>query len=110
MSSDARDFNNIETRAVIRVFFFFLQGKAPKEIHAIKTETEIGFQQGCTNSGLHVARATEFRTLAANICGSSLRNVFHATFLTPKIFRWLLNIFENFVCPWLWNQVKYRDF
>ena len=30
---DARDFNNIETRAVIR--FLFLQGKAPKEIHAI---------------------------------------------------------------------------
>ena len=35
---DARDFNNIETRAVIK-FFFFLQGKAPKEIHAILTET-----------------------------------------------------------------------
>jgi len=34
---DVRDFNNIETRAVIK--FFFLQGKAPKEIHAILTET-----------------------------------------------------------------------
>jgi hypothetical protein len=34
---DARDFNNIETRAVIN--FFFLQGKEPKEIHAILTET-----------------------------------------------------------------------
>jgi len=34
---DARDFNNIETRAVIKVFF--LQGKAPKEIHAMLTET-----------------------------------------------------------------------
>jgi hypothetical protein len=34
---DARDFNNIETRAVIK--YFFLQGKAPKEIHAILTET-----------------------------------------------------------------------
>ena len=34
---DARDFNNIETRAVIK--FFFLQGKAPKEIHAILIET-----------------------------------------------------------------------
>jgi len=33
---DARDFNNIETRAVIK--FLFLQGKAPKEIHAILTE------------------------------------------------------------------------
>ena len=35
---DARDFNNIETRAIIK-FFFSLQGKAPKEIHAILTET-----------------------------------------------------------------------
>ena len=33
---DARDFNNIETQAVIK--FLFLQGKAPKEIHAILTE------------------------------------------------------------------------
>ena len=36
MTGDARDFNNIETRAVIK---FFLQGKAPKEIHAILAET-----------------------------------------------------------------------
>jgi len=34
---NARDFNNMETRAVIK--FFFLQGKAPKEIHAILTKT-----------------------------------------------------------------------
>ena len=37
MSGDARDFNNIETRAVIN--FYFLQGKAPKEIQAILTQT-----------------------------------------------------------------------
>ena len=37
MSGDAHDFNNIETRAVIKSFF--LQGKAPKEIHAILKET-----------------------------------------------------------------------
>jgi len=37
MSGDARDFSNIETRAVIRSFF--LQGKVPKEIHAILTKT-----------------------------------------------------------------------
>jgi len=36
-SGDARDFNKMETRAVIN--FFFLQGKAPKETHAILTET-----------------------------------------------------------------------
>ena len=34
---DARDFNSVEKRAVIK--FFFLQAKAPKEIHAILTET-----------------------------------------------------------------------
>jgi len=37
MSGDACDFNNMETRVVIK--FFFLQGKAPKEIHAILIET-----------------------------------------------------------------------
>ena len=42
--SDARDFNNIETRAVIK--FFFLQGKAPKEFHAILTETLACFLLG----------------------------------------------------------------
>jgi hypothetical protein len=36
--SNARDFSNIETRAVIN-FFFLLQGKAMEEIHAILTET-----------------------------------------------------------------------
>jgi len=38
LSGDVRYFNNMETRSVIK-FFFFLQGKAPKEIHAILTET-----------------------------------------------------------------------
>ena len=33
---DARDFNTMETRAAN---FFFLQGKAPKGIHTILTET-----------------------------------------------------------------------
>ena len=41
---DSRDFNNIETRAVIN--FLFLQGKAPKEIHAILTETLTCFFSG----------------------------------------------------------------
>jgi len=36
MSGDESDSNNIETRTVK---FFFLQGKAPKEIHAILKET-----------------------------------------------------------------------
>jgi len=42
---DARYFNNIKTRAVIK-FFFFLQGKAPNEIHAILTEILACFLSG----------------------------------------------------------------
>ena len=38
MSGDARDFNNIETRAVFK-FFSLLRGKAPKEIHSILIES-----------------------------------------------------------------------
>jgi len=38
MSGDVRNFNNIETKAVIK-YFFPLQGKPPKEMHAILTET-----------------------------------------------------------------------
>ena len=37
MKCDVPDFNNTETRAVVKVFF--LQIKAPKEVHAILTET-----------------------------------------------------------------------
>ena len=42
---DARDFSNTETRAII-MFFFSSQGKAPKEIHAILTETLACFLPG----------------------------------------------------------------
>ena len=38
MSAYARDFNNIETRAVIK-FFPSCKARAPKEIHAILTKT-----------------------------------------------------------------------
>jgi len=41
---DARDFNNIETREVIK--FVFLQGKAPKKFHTILTETLACFFSG----------------------------------------------------------------
>jgi len=41
---DVRDFNKIEMRAVIK--FLFLQGKAPKEIHAILTEIFACFLSG----------------------------------------------------------------
>jgi len=42
---DARGFNNIETRAVIK-FFPPQQGKAPKKIHAILTEILACFLPG----------------------------------------------------------------
>ena len=45
MSGDALDCNNTETRAVIR--FFSLQGEAPKEIHAIVTETLGEYAPSC---------------------------------------------------------------
>ena len=41
---DARDFNKIEKRTVIK--FLILQGKAPKEVHAILTETLACFHPG----------------------------------------------------------------
>jgi len=41
---EARDFNKIEKRAVIK--FLFLKGKAPKEIHGILTETLVRFLSG----------------------------------------------------------------
>ena len=37
MLGDACDFNNMDMRAFIK--FFFLQGKEPKEIHAILRKT-----------------------------------------------------------------------
>jgi hypothetical protein len=37
VTGDARDFNNIETRALNK--FIFLQGKTPKEIHASLKQT-----------------------------------------------------------------------
>jgi len=41
---DPRDFTNIGTPSVIK--FLFLQGKAPKEIHVILTETLASFLPG----------------------------------------------------------------
>ena len=58
---DARDFNNIETRAVIK-FFFSLQGKEPKEIHAILTETLAFFpaRQGAEGNSRHSYKNVSF--------------------------------------------------
>jgi len=79
---DARDFNNIETRAVIKFFFFFLQGKAPKEIHAILTETLACFLPGRTKD----LSATLYVTLGA-----------------PRILKWLLEVWN--ICAPLHKDV-----
>jgi hypothetical protein len=61
MSGDAHNFNSIETRAVIK--FLILQGKAPKEIHAILTETLTSFLRGWAkdlSAPLHIATCSGF--------------------------------------------------
>jgi len=64
---DGRDFNNIETRAIK---FLFLQGKAPKEIHAILTETLACFFPGRT------------KDLSAPLYDLVQRFIFYVTFVT----------------------------
>jgi len=60
---NVRDFNNIEKRAAIKLFF--LQGKAPKEIQAILTETLTCFVPG---------RVTDF---AQHPCNSKITVASH---------------------------------
>jgi hypothetical protein len=43
--------------------------------------------QACTHSGLQIARATKFYTVATNVCGSSVWYFFHVTLLTHRILR-----------------------
>jgi hypothetical protein len=49
---DAHEFNNIGTRAFIK-FFFPLQCKAPKEIHAILTEA-LAYMKRCNRGDLNM--------------------------------------------------------
>jgi len=51
MSGDARDFNNIETQAVIK-FSFSCKARRPKEIDAILTETLACIPYGYLSPGL----------------------------------------------------------
>ena len=80
MSGDASDFNNIEMRAVIK-FFFFLQGKAPKEIHAILRETLGEYVPPYANVKNWVAqfKCSDFSTYVAPRPGR------HKTVTTPEI-------------------------
>jgi len=74
---DARDFN-IETRAVIK-FFFPLQGKAPKEIHAILTETLACFLPGRAkelSAPLYIDSISSVRGVFQNCPSSGTRRCF----------------------------------
>ena len=64
MSGDARDFNNIESRAVIKCFCF-LQGKAPKEIHTFPTETR---QEHAPSYGNVKNRVAQFKRAEFSTC------------------------------------------
>ena len=90
MSGDSRDFNNIETRATVK--FLFLQGKAPKEIHAILTEILACFLPGRAKDlsaplYQHQEQAFEAVYLTGRSCsGSNCRDgVFNGYF--PQILR-----------------------
>jgi histone-lysine N-methyltransferase SETMAR len=67
MSCNAHNFNNIETRAVTKNFF--LQGKAPKKIHAILKEKLVEYAPSYAtvkNWVAHVKRGDDFPTCDAS--------------------------------------------
>ena len=80
MSGDAGDFNKIETRAVIK-FFFFLQGKFTKEIRAILTETLGEHAPSCATVK---NRVVQFKTGDFSTCGAP-RPGRPKTVTTPEI-------------------------
>ena len=55
---------------------------------------------------MHKSRATEFRTVAPNICGSSVWNVLHFSLFSPLIMKWLL---ENLCTPCI-HVYHYEEF
>jgi len=82
----ARDFNNIETRAVIKLFF--LQGKTPKEIHAILTETLACFLPGRAKD---LSEPLYIMTAAVEIL-----KLFLILRLLPNCLLWKFRIIENY--------------
>ena len=78
MSGEERDFNNIETRAIK---FFFRQGKAPKEIQTILTETlqEHAPSYATVKDWVAQFKRGDFSTCAAPRPGR------HKTVTTPEI-------------------------
>ena len=61
------------------------------------------FSQQCVSliPGVHRSRATNFCTIAPNICASSVRNLLHVALLTPRILRWFVEFWEiRASLPW----------
>jgi len=81
VSGDARDVNNIETRAVIKIFFF-LQGKTRKEIHTILTETLEEHAPSCATVKNWVA---QFKRGDFSTCDEPRRPGRPKTVTTPEI-------------------------
>ena len=54
----------------------------------------ININQGCTNPRRQVAAAHTFHTVAPKICGSSQRNLLRVILLSPRIMRWLLDVWK----------------
>ena len=80
LSGDARHFNNIETRDVIKIFFI-LQGKSPKEAHAILTETlgEHSSSRAAVKNWVAQFKRGDFSTCVASRPGR------HKTVYNPEI-------------------------
>jgi hypothetical protein len=66
------------------------------------------YDQGRTNPGRQVARSTKFCTAAPNMCGSSVWNFLHVTFLASRILRRILE-FSKSVGSWLLLD-RYNDY
>jgi hypothetical protein len=64
--------------------------------------------QGCTNPERQVAVATAFCTAEPNICGSSVGNFFHVTFLASRILRWLLHFWKICTPLALWHRAVWQ--
>ena len=50
-----------------------------------------GLDEGCTNVRRQVLEASKFRTMALNICASSVWNLVHVGLLGPRVLVWPLN-------------------
>ena len=62
----------------------------------------------CPTTGVNKPRATEFRTVAPNICGSSVWNLLHVTLLAPRNLCFLNFCKAYGPLPYsYWNSYKY---